>query len=397
MAQESINEENTTPNEPASENRDGASLAKLSRERDRIIVRTSVIGILANVLLAAFKAVVGLAAGSIAIVLDAVNNLSDAASSLITIAGTKLAGRQADRKHPYGYGRIEYLTAVVIAIIVLYAGISSLESSIRSIIHPDTPEYTAVSLIIVAAAVVVKILLGSYVKKTGEKVNSGSLIASGEDARMDSIISASTLVAAAIFIFTGVSLEAWLGAVISIVIIKSGLEMLRDTLSQILGQRADAELVKSIKKSCREFPGVYGAYDLVLHDYGPDKYLGSIHIEIPDTYTADEIDRLDRKITEKILKEYGVLLTAIGIYARNTKDNEEAKIYEKARSVVMSHDTVLQMHGFYVDMVDKQMRFDVVITFNCKKRREEYEQILKEVKDTFPDYQVAITMDADIS
>ena len=207
--------------------------------RNAVIIRTSVIGIGANVLLAAFKAVIGAATGSIAIVLDAVNNLSDAASSLITIVGTRLAGRQPDKKHPFGYGRIEYLTAVIISVIVLYAGITSLESSIKGILHPELPSYTAISLVIVAAAVLVKILLGTYVKKTGQKVNSGSLIASGEDARMDAVISASTLAAAAVFLLTHISLEAWLGAVIAVIIIKSGIGMLRDTISQILGQRAD--------------------------------------------------------------------------------------------------------------------------------------------------------------
>ena len=173
--------------------------ANREEERNQVIVRTSVVGIAANVLLAVFKAIVGAASGSIAIVLDAVNNLSDAASSLITIVGTKLAGKQPDRKHPFGYGRIEYLTAVIISVIVLYAGITSLESSVKGILQPETPSYTAVSLVIVAAAVAVKILLGTYVKKTGERVNSGSLVASGEDARMDAVISASTLAAAAVF------------------------------------------------------------------------------------------------------------------------------------------------------------------------------------------------------
>ena len=140
--------------------------------RDRTIIRTSVIGILANVLLAAFKAVVGLTFNSIAIVMDAVNNLSDAASSVITIVGTKLAGKEADRKHPFGYGRIEYLSAVLISLLVLYAGVTALVESVKKIIRPDTPDYSAVSLVIVAVAVVVKLLLGRYVKGVGKRVNS---------------------------------------------------------------------------------------------------------------------------------------------------------------------------------------------------------------------------------
>ena len=188
-------------------------------DRNKKIVRTSIVGIIANVLLAGFKAAVGIISGSIAIVLDAVNNLSDALSSVITIIGTKLAGKEPDKKHPLGYGRIEYLSAALISVIVLYAGITSLVESVKKIITPETPSYKLPSLIIVAVAIVVKIVLGTYVKKVGESVNSESLVASGEDAKLDSVISASTLLAAIIFIFSGISLEAWLGAIISFVTI----------------------------------------------------------------------------------------------------------------------------------------------------------------------------------
>ena len=194
--------------------------------RDQIIVRTSAIGILANLALAGFKAGVGVLSGSIAIVLDAVNNLSDAMSSMITIIGTKLAGRRPDKAHPFGHGRIEYLSAVIISVIVLYAGVTSLIESVKKIIAPVVPEYTAAGLAIIAVAVLVKLLLGRYVRGVGEKVHSSALTDSGRDAVLDSVISATTLVAALIFLVSGVSLEAWLGALIALVIVKSGVEML---------------------------------------------------------------------------------------------------------------------------------------------------------------------------
>ena len=258
-------------------------MKRIADEREQIIVRTSIIGIAANVLLAVFKAVIGFISNSIAIVMDAVNNISDAGSSLITIIGTKLAGREPDKKHPFGYGRIEYMSAMIISFIVLYAGITSLIESVKKIIDPDTPEYSVTSLIIVGVAVLVKIALGRYVKAVGKKVNSASLVNSGEDATLDSVISASTLVAAVIFIIYHISLEAWLGAVISLVIIKAGFEMLKETVSQILGERNDPDLTGSIKKTVAGFPGVQGAYDLVLNNYGPDSWNGSVHIEVPDT------------------------------------------------------------------------------------------------------------------
>ena len=368
-----------------------------SEKRGRTIVRTSLIGIFANVLLAGFKAVVGAASGSVAIVMDAVNNLSDAASSIITIVGTKLAGRPADKKHPFGYGRMEYLSAMVISLIVLYAGITSLQESVKKIIHPQTPEYTAVTLVIVAVAVLVKIVLGRFVKATGKRVNSDSLVNSGQDAIMDSVISASTLAAAAIYLTTNVSLEAWLGAAISAVIIKSGIDMLRETLSEILGEEASADLARKIKADVCSFPEVRGAYDLVLNNYGPDVYNGSIHVEVCDTLNADEIDSLTRAITAKVYQKEGVLLTAISVYSYNTKDPEVTQMRDKLVSILKENPNVLQVHGFYVEKEKKAMRFDMVVSFNEKDRGKLYQDMLRKAREAFPDYQVTAAMDKDFS
>ena len=365
--------------------------------RNALIVRTSIIGILANIFLAAFKAVVGFASNSIAIVMDAVNNVSDAASSVITIVGTKLAGKEPDRKHPFGYGRIEYLTAMVISGIILYAGITSLIESVKQIIHPETPDYSAVSLIIVAVAVVVKIVLGRYVRSTGEKVRSDSLVNSGKEAMLDAVISTATLVAAGIFLIFHVSLEAWLGAVISIIIIKSGIEMLRDTISQILGEQNDPELARNIKKTVTENPEVLGAYDLVLNNYGPDAWNGSIHVEVPDTFTADQIDRLIRNIQNEVYKAHGVILTAVGVYSVSTKDEACIEIREKVREIVLSHEHVRQMHGFFLDRDEQSMRFDLVISFDAKDRRAVYTEAVADVQQAFPDYRLQTAMDTDFA
>ena len=365
--------------------------------REKTIIRTSIIGIIANVLLAAFKAAVGLMANSIAIVLDAVNNISDAGSSLITIVGTKLAGKEPDKEHPFGYGRIEYLSAMIISVIVLYAGITSFVESVKQIVHPETPDYNAASLIIVAVAVVVKILLGRYVKGIGKRVNSDSLVNSGEDATLDSVISASTLVAAGIFLIFHVSVEAWLGAVISAVIIKSGIEMLRDTISQILGERNDAELARAIQQTVMSFPDVQGAYDLVLNNYGPDTWNGSIHIEVPDTYSADRLDQLIREITMKVLHEHHVILTAIGVYSVNTKDEEIMQVKRQVEEIVFSHDHVRQMHGFYLIRESQTMRFDIVISFDAKDRRAVYAEVVADVQKAFPDYHLQAAMDTDFA
>ena len=369
----------------------------MTASRDKTIIRTSVIGILANIFLAAFKAVVGMTANSIAIVMDAVNNLSDAASSVITIVGTKLAGKEPDRKHPFGYGRIEYLSAMVISLLVLYAGITAFVESVKKIIHPDTPDYSAVALIIVAVAVAVKIVLGRYVKSVGEKVNSDSLINSGEDAALDSVISASTLVAAGIYLLFHVSLEAWLGAVIAAVIIRSGIGMLRETLSKILGERADAQLARDIKATVTGYPEISGAYDLVLHNYGPDAYNGSVHIEVPDTLSADDLDKLIRKVTVDVMQKHDVILTAIGVYSINTKDPDAAAAREKVSRIVLATPHVLQMHGFYLDKAEKTLRFDFVVSFEAEDRRQVYKEICERVQEDYPDYTLQVTMDTDFS
>ena len=377
--------------------RRGEAMDRNEASREKTIVKTSIIGIIANVFLAAFKAVIGLMTHSIAIVLDAVNNISDAGSSLITIVGTKLAGKEPDKKHPFGYGRIEYLSAMIISVIVLYAGITSFVESVKQIIHPETPEYNAVSLVIVGVAVVVKIVLGRYVKSVGVRVNSDSLVNSGEDATLDSIISASTLVAAAVFLIFRISLEAWLGAIISLVIIKSGVEMLRDTISQILGERNDAELAKSIKSTVLSFPDVQGAYDLVLNNYGPDAWNGSVHIEVPDSYSADRLDQLLRSIQTEVYRQHRVILTAIGVYSVNTQDAEVIAAKEKVREIVFSHAYVTQLHGFYLVKEPKTLRFDLVVSFDAKDRRAVFEEAVADVQRAFPDYTLETVLDTNFA
>ena len=364
--------------------------------RDKVIIRTSIIGILANVLLAAFKAAVGIASNSIAVVLDAVNNLSDALSSIITIVGTKLAGKLPDKKHPLGYGRIEYISAMIVSGIVLYAGITSAVESVKKIIHPEKPEYSVISLVIIAVAVVVKIVLGRYVKAKGEEVNSGSLVASGSDAMFDAILSASVLACAIIFMITGISLEAFVGAVISVIIIKSGVEMMIETLNEILGVRADEETTDRIKELLTGEDEVQGAYDLIMFNYGPDKNLASVHLELPDTMSVREVDRLTRKLERKVYKETGVVLVAVGVYSYNTGDDEAARIQKDVRERVLAHDWAVQLHGFYVDVETKEMTFDVVISFDISPR-EALSALYEEMKKAYPDYKIVIAPDVDVS
>lgn len=363
--------------------------------REQRIIRASVVGILVNVLLSAFKAAVGLMSGSIAVVLDAVNNLSDALSSILTIIGTRLAGRMPDRKHPFGHGRIEFLTTVVIAVIILYAGLTALVESVKKILHPTVPEYTLPGLLIIAVAVVVKLVLSTYVKGVGEQVKSDTLVASGEDARLDAVISASTLAAALIFIHFHISLEAWLGAVIALVIVKAGLEMIGGAVSQILGERLDSELTQAVLETVCSFPEVEGAYDLLLHDYGPSTIIGSVHIEVPDTMDVVELSRLERHITERVMERHGVILSGISIYVKARMNTPTGLVMRQVRKIVMAHEDVIQMHGFSLDEGRRELHFDIIIDYDVKNRVEQWREICAQVQQLFPDYHVDITLDAD--
>ena len=368
----------------------------MADEREKTIVRTSVVGIAANVMLAGFKAVVGLVSNSIAVILDAVNNLSDALSSVITIIGAKLGAKQPDRKHPLGYGRIEYLSSMLVSAIVLYAGITALVESIKKIINPEAAQYSTVSLIIIAVAIVVKLVLGAYVKRQGRKVNSSALVASGSDASFDAILSASVLVCALVQLFWSISLEAYVGVIISLFIIKAGIEMMVETLNDIIGKREDAETTRELKRIICEEEQVMGAYDVTLFNYGPDRNYASVHIELPDTMTVDEVDRITRRIQLDVVQKTGIILTGIGVYSYNTSDDEAARMRNAIQKAVLSHDWALQMHGFYADTEAKTIRFDTVLSFDVD-RREALETLYSEIQAMYPDYCLQIVPDVDVS
>ncbi|MCR4647110.1 MAG: cation diffusion facilitator family transporter [Oscillospiraceae bacterium] len=365
------------------------------QQRETTIIRTSAVGIASNLVLAAMKAVVGLMTNSIAILLDAVNNFSDVLSSVVTIIGTKLAGKKPDKKHPLGYGRIEYITAMVVTAIVLYAGITAGVESIKKIFHPVETEYSVISLILVAAAIVVKILLGMYTSSVGKKVNSAALSASGADATFDAVLSGATLACALLAKFTGISLEAVVGVIIAIVIIKAGMEMLLETTDEMLGKRPEPDLLDAIRATLTEDEEVFGAYDLILHSYGPERIVGSVHVEVADTMTADAIDMMGRRLSETVYREHGVMLTGISIYSMSS--GEEARALRSGLSKrIMAHKGILQMHGFHLNEAEKTVSLDIVIDYDCKDREALYEAVCQEIREAYPDYTFRIVQDIDV-
>ena len=364
-------------------------------DRNQKIVRTSIVGIAVNAVLVLFKMTIGLLSNSIAVILDAVNNLSDALSSVITIVGTKLAGRRPDKKHPYGYGRIEYLTGAIVAALVLAAGITSLKESAVKVIHPEETSYTLVSLVILAVAVLAKILVGRYVKRVGTEIDSTSLVASGSDAMFDAVLSTATLAAAAASLLWGLKLEGILGVVISVFIIKAGVEMLLETMHTIIGERTDRETAEAIRAVVCADPRVHGAYDLTVHDYGPSQRIGSVHIEVDDAVTARELHYLTRRIAAEVYEKFGLILT-LGVYAASDSSAELTAIRRRAEELTAADASVLQMHGFYGDEEQKFAMFDLIVDFDADAEAVRG-KIVSALHERWPDYRFDVVLDSDYS
>ena len=365
--------------------------------RKLIIIKTSICGISLNILLFVFKLFVGLTTKSVSVIADAINNLSDAMSSVITIIGTKLAMQAPDKDHPLGHGRIEYITTFIIAILILYAGVNQFIEAITKIINRENANYKWSSLLILLTAIFIKIFLSIYVKNVGMKINSKALIAQGEDAKMDVILSSSVLMCALMNYFLNINLEAILALLISIYIIKSGFDILIDAGSEIIGKRVSKELSKSIKETLCSDERVHGAYDLIVVNFGPEKYVASAHIEVDDIMTAKEIDTLTRDLQNKVLEKHNIILGTIGIYSTNTSDDIYSIMRDDIRKLATSHDGVLQIHGFYVNEEKKEICFDMVLDFKIKNVEELKNHIIDDIRKKYSSYNVLISIDIDLS
>nr|WP_283171749.1 cation diffusion facilitator family transporter [Curtanaerobium respiraculi] len=368
-----------------------------SDKRQRTIVRASAVGVGGNILLTVMKAIVGILSNSIAITVDAVNNLTDAAASLVTMLGAKLANRQADKGHPMGHGRYEYLSALVVAMLIVYAGITALVESGRKILEPVQPDYSALALGVIALSIVIKIFLAWYMVKRGKETDSQALVGSGIDARYDVVISLSVLAAALVYLASGISLEAYVGIAIALIIAKAGFDMIRETIDNILGHRVDRKLAQSIKRTVESDPDVRGAYDLLVDNYGPELLIAQIHVEVDDTMTAAQIDDMTRRLQTAVMREHDVVLATVGIYDYDTQDPEIAAMREAITEVVLAHEGVLQLHGFHASMDAKIVLFDLIVDFGIKDRRPIYNHIVNDVKKLYPDFAVVVTLDRDLS
>lgn len=363
--------------------------------RQKQIIKTGIISVIVNFILAVFKMLVGLIAGSIAIILDAVNNTTDVVSSLVTIVGAKLASKRPDPGHPYGHGRSEYISAFLVGLIILVAGIVALFESVPKIIQPELADYSWATILVVSAAIIVKLSLGSYVRKAGRRLNSSSLAASGLDALFDAVLSAATLVGIIVTLVFQVSIDGLLGALIALFIIRASLEIISEAAGDIIGRTADPKLISKVKRQIASSPNVSGVYDLMLHNYGPANLIGSVQIQVPDAMLAREIHKLTRDIAHRTYTKFGVTL-AVGIYVENSDQPDKREMKQALLTLLNNYPEVHQMHAFYVDDEEKLITFDLVVDYQYREVTKLKRRITSALRKQLPEYKCLIRIDSDL-
>ncbi len=371
-------------------------LYKLLRQkpdtREGITITTSALGILVNTVLAVVKILVGVAVGSIAIISEGANNASDSATSLITIVGAKLSTMHPNKKHPFGFGRIEYLTSLVIAIFILVTASELFLSSFRRIFSPGELAVSYVTLIIIAVSAVAKLLLGTYSIRMGKKAGAESLIALGTDCRNDAFISAVTILSALIFLLFDVSLDAYAGIITSALIFKAGFDIMKETVSHLLGKPASEELVAKIYEEIRSVPCILGAADLMLHNYGPDAYSGSMNLEIDHEKTIGEVYEEVHDLQLRIKHKYGIVMV-FGMYAVDS-DHENVKIMRKQiEKFVAGYDHITGFHALYLAPNTNEIYCDFVVDYAFHDWDTLKEEFTEYMHNLYPDYRLTVTIE----
>lgn len=331
-------------------------------ERTGIINRTSILGIVVNVLIAGVKIAAGLLASSVAIVSEGVNNAADALTSVLTMVGTRLAGRHPDAKHPFGYGRIEYLTGLVVAVVIIVSGVQMLIESVKLIFRPEELSISYVSLAIVAVSAVVKFFLGLYTIARGRVVQSDALVGVGLECRGDSYISIITIGVAVVFLLTGVSLDAYAGVVMSAIILKAGVEVLLKIVSELIGRPGEKELATKIYQLVRATPGVVGAADMMLHNYGPNAWSGSVNVEIDHAKSVGEVYAMLHELQLGIMHEEHVTMV-FGVYAVDDDHVETRRIRRTILEYVKAHEHVKSFHAVYLEPGTNRLYCDLVVDY----------------------------------
>ncbi len=362
--------------------------------REAVITVTSALGLIVNLAIAGVKIAIGAAVSSIAIISEGIHSGADAATSVLTILGVKLSHKRPTQKHPFGYGRIEYLTSLAIGVLILYTGIEIFVTSIDLIFHPTELAISYLTLAIVAGTAVIKFLLGVYTMKKGKSVESDTLVALGAECRNDSFASMITIASAVVFLVFRLSVDAYAGLITALLIFKTGVEILRSTLADLLGKSGNRELANQLYQEIRATEGVVNAADMMLHNYGPDAWSASVNIEIDHAKTVGEVYQFLHELQLRILQQYHVTMV-FGIYAVDNQNEASKKMRKHIAQFVREHPHVISYHALYYHQAEKRIYCDFVVdysSFDWELLRQEFTAYMTSV---YPECTVDLTVETE--
>lgn len=373
---------------------------KEKKVRNKFGVLGGAVGIVVNLILVVIKVSVGLITGSIAITADGFNNLSDAASSIITIAGFKLSNMPADKEHPFGHGRIEYISSLIVSFLVILVGLEFVKSSAIRIFNPSKVDFEIIPFILLIVSVLLKLWLAGFNRYIGNKIDSKALKAAAVDSLGDVFASTCVSISFLASKFTNFPIDGYVGVVVALIIVYSGVSLVKETLNPLLGEAPDPELVKELESLILSYPHISGIHDLIIHNYGPGRCMASVHAEIPSDMDIMEIhniiDKAEREISQKLELYLVIHMDPICL-----SDDEIKVAYTEVSKIIKYNPLIKSMHDFRIvgEGNEKNLIFDVVVdSENLKKIMDEQalkNDIIDAIKELHPEYNCIITIDHD--
>lgn len=373
-------------------------------EVEKVSVRTAygmlsgIVGIFCNVILFLTKLIVGLVLNSVSVTADAFNNLSDAGSSVISFVGVRMAGKPADKDHPFGHGRIEYIAALIVSFLVLEVGFTFLKDSVGKILHPEQLKFLPVSVLILCLSIAVKLWLGLFNKKLGEKIDSQVMKAVFTDSMGDVITTSATIFSILFFAETGINMDGFVGLGVALVVMWAGFGIAKDTLNTLIGEPVSPEVYEKIKKFVESYDGIEGVHDLIVHNYGPGRSMASIHAEVPNDQEFEKSHEIIDRVERDAAKELGMMLV-IHMDPVEMKDEKVIRIRKKTEHLLKELDPACSIHDFRVVWGAERINliFDMVIPieYDEKRRNDLPLQLMERLKGVDSRYESVITVDYD--
>lgn len=372
------------------------------KEVEKVSVRTaygvlaSIVGIFCNVFLFVVKLVIGIFLHSVSVTADAFNNLSDAGSSIISFAGVKMASKPADKDHPFGHGRMEYIAALIVSFLILEVGFTFLKDSFGKILHPEELNFQVVSVVILALSIGVKLWLGLFNRKLGQKINSKVMKAIFTDSMGDVITTGATIVSLVFFRITKINIDGFVGIGVALVVMWAGIGIARDTLEPLIGEAIDPEIYEEIKQFVEGYDGIEGTHDLIVHNYGPGRSMASIHAEVPNDVDVEQSHEIIDRIEREAAKKLGIFLV-IHMDPVEMKDERVLEIKRKTEEILNELDDACSIHDFRVVYGQEQINliFDMVIPieYEEEKRKHLPLALTERLQKLDARYQCVITVD----